>query len=184
MERTTSRIRPGGEVPTGEPRRYTTSDGYTVLRWKTGVNRYVEVLEHRAVAGIPPGQVHHRDGERTNNTPGNLAPFTAAEHSREHRRHDYAAAADLYRAGLTTVEIAAKMGTHAGNVSRMLRDQGTEARTWRRPSPCTDEDVIRLYGQGMRPRQIAAKLGCSDAPVRRIMREQGLPAYPPGRPQR
>jgi hypothetical protein len=172
-------------LPAGEPRRYHTSDGYIVWRWRVGTNRYVEVLEHRAVTGIPAGPVHHEDLVKTNNDPSNLKSVgTAAAHRAEHRTYDRERAASMYRSGATIPEIAAALGANTGTVSRMLHAEGVPIRRNWRLSPVTAAEVRPLYERGMRPAAIAAELGCSAVPVRRVMRENSMTAYPPGRPRR
>ena len=64
------RLRAGEPLPDGEPKRTPTSDGYVLLRWKIGKYQYVEVLEHRAVAGVvTDDHVHHRNHKRDDNHP-------------------------------------------------------------------------------------------------------------------
>jgi predicted transcriptional regulator with HTH domain len=78
-------IRRIDEIPTGTPRRYADGRGYIRLRWKVGVERYVEAYEHRVVAGLPDAHVHHKDENKANNCPGNLQPLTPEEHVRVHK---------------------------------------------------------------------------------------------------
>jgi DNA invertase Pin-like site-specific DNA recombinase len=161
------RLRPGEPVPSGEPRRYTTSDGYVVLRWNVGVREHVEILEHRLVAGNPVGPVHHENRNRMDNEPGNLRPTAdASEHGRLHAQIDRQEVRTLYESGLTTIEVADRLGTHPGNVSRMLRQAGGEARPPRLRRPDLDRDEIdRRLRDGEPILAIARAMGCSRTPV-------------------
>ncbi|GGH33995.1 HNH endonuclease [Microbacterium album] len=83
-------LRAGDPIPAGEPRRYLTGAGYIKLRWKVGVEDYVEVYEHRFVMGMPDDdlQVHHRNRGRRDNRPENLVVLSAAEHRALHDAED------------------------------------------------------------------------------------------------
>ena len=44
---------------------------------------------HRTIAGVPPGDprvVHHRDEDKTNNSPANLEPEDRAAHTAAHNK--------------------------------------------------------------------------------------------------
>lgn len=88
------------EINRGSGRSITT-DGYVRLHRPDHpmAQAYGWVLEHRMVAydlGLLTGpednrHVHHTDGDKQNNDPGNLAVLTHEEHSRHHgadRAHD------------------------------------------------------------------------------------------------
>lgn len=77
-------LQPGESLPEGQPRRYKNGAGYVRLRWKVGPNEYVETYEHRLVMGLPPRDVHHRDGDKTNNDPTNLVPLDRSKHAQHH----------------------------------------------------------------------------------------------------
>lgn len=77
-------LRPGEPLPSGEPRRYKNSAGYVRLRWKVGPQQYVEVYEHRLIAGLPAAEVHHRDHSKDNNDASNLVVLSKAEHAKYH----------------------------------------------------------------------------------------------------
>lgn len=156
-------LRPGEPLPEGEPRRYPNDRGYVRLRWKVGPAEYVEVYEHRLVAGLPDAEVHHRDGDKANNDRDNLLPLDKREHATHHgeqntlrskrmtlwgglrsqgayEKHQRALArraerqrfareiVDLYRSGLTTVEVAERVGRDSSVISRVLRASGVVAR--------------------------------------------------------
>ena len=88
MKRATIRtLRADEPVPVGEPRRYKNGSGYVRLRWKVGPQQYVETYEHRLIAGLPAGEVHHRDHTRDNNDPANLQVLTKHAHAEHHGAH-------------------------------------------------------------------------------------------------
>lgn len=73
-------------MPCGEPKRYPNGDGYIRLRWKVGIEQYVETYEHRVFDGVVTDaeHVHHRNEVRDDNSPENLEPMTAEEHNAHH----------------------------------------------------------------------------------------------------
>lgn len=195
------RLTHGDEIPDSEPRRYSHSEGYVVLRWKVGVEEYVEAFEHRVVMGLPPPHlhVHHRDGDKTNNSPDNLELMSVAEHSSHHaepkptvrwrRRNGRRAlrgfprheAAQLYREGWSTTELADRYGVDASNISRGLRARGVEMRP---PGSTTDadpDDIVWLYTHYVGGPTICDLLGCSDSTVKTVLRQRDIPIRGPGR---
>lgn len=63
-----------------------TSHGYVKVKMPGETWQY----EHRLVAGAPEGMdVHHLDGDRTNNDPLNLTIMSHAEHRRLHAVEEY-----------------------------------------------------------------------------------------------
>ena len=119
-----------------EPEPFVRPNGYVQIYQPGHVlaNAQGHVYLHRLVAWEafgpfdPSMHVHHKDHDRTNNDPTNLEIVTAEEHGRRHRVHDRNQALDLYESGLSTIEVARVMGTHAGNVSRFIREAGGSAR--------------------------------------------------------
>jgi hypothetical protein len=86
-------------------------------------------LEHRLVAWDAEiltdleQQIHHRDGDRTNNDPANLVAMTAADHSTAHgarRRLDPEPFVAMRSAGMTLPEIAEATGCNSGTVWRVV----------------------------------------------------------------
>jgi hypothetical protein len=176
---------PDEPIPEGEPRRYPNGRGYIRLRWRVGPGEYVECYEHRVIAGRPPGrQVHHRNRDRGDNDPTNLAPLTTAEHGREHRVIDDAEVVRLYDEGLGYKPIAALLGHHPASVLRAHRRAGGRSRSISEAKRVqVDDDRLRALHAtpGFRVPQIAEALDVGQAVVRRRMRELGLPPFPPGR---
>lgn len=76
----------GETVAPTAPHRYISDHGYVRLRWKVGPAEYVETYEHRFVAGLPDGEVHHVDGNKLNNDPENLLVTSKEAHARYHGR--------------------------------------------------------------------------------------------------
>lgn len=74
----------GEPIPGGEPARYLNREGYVRLRWLVGPADYVEALEHRLVMGFPEGEIHHLNGDKTDNRPENLAVLSKVEHATLH----------------------------------------------------------------------------------------------------
>jgi hypothetical protein len=81
------KLRPGEPIPDGTPTRYITASGYIKLRWRTGKQYQVEEYEHRIVTGRPAPklQVHHVNGNKSDNRPENLMVVTPLEHTRLHK---------------------------------------------------------------------------------------------------
>jgi hypothetical protein len=83
---TIRRLRDDEPVPTSEPKRYRHSEGYVILRWLVATQTYVEAFEHRIVTGRVSEDVHHINGDKTDNRQENLMPMSRAEHARLHAR--------------------------------------------------------------------------------------------------
>lgn len=179
-------LRPGEVVPTWAPRRYRTVDGYVVLRWRIAPGRYVEIREHRVFDGrvTTAPEVHHINGDRTDNRPENLLAVDSVEHKRHHRRIDRDLVRSMYSDGLTLPQIAEELGCSHSHLSRVLRDTGAQAR----PKPCTpiNADELRaLAASGdVRVPQLAEHFGVGHAVIRRAMRDFEIPAFPAGRPRK
>lgn len=177
------RARSLSEIPDLEPKRYLTSSGYFVLRWRLDTCSYLECLEHRYVMGIPRGRhVHHINKIKTDNRPENLRVVTSSEHRREHRTVDRVSLRRLASGKITQAEIAAELACHPAAVSRVVKELGIGWVPHSTAIPLPITPVLESYKQGMSPRKIAADLGCSDTPIRRILKEAGMTSRQVGRP--
>lgn len=179
-------LKAGEPMPAGEPARYLSGHGYIRLRWKVGVRSYVEVYEHRVHQGVVTDaeHVHHENHRRDDNRPENLKGLSASEHRRRHQVIDRPYAVKLYREGASTTEVARRLGTHAGNVSRILRDEGVKAR--RKSDYAAQVDRPRLlqaWSRASSAREVAESIGVSVPVAYRLMCAHGLPPFPPGRPR-
>lgn len=179
----THRIQPGEPIPNEPAKRYIMRSGYVVLRWhKDG--QILEILEHRFLAGNPIGPVHHRNHKKVDNSPDNLEPVGSPKaHSERHRSVDRTRVVELYRSGLTTLQIAAQLGINHGTVSRVLEAEGQEARIpasyW---TQSIDLDRLeQLHKSWMSSYRIATELGCTQGVVMRRIKQLGLKRHPVGR---
>jgi hypothetical protein len=76
-------------------------------------------------------EVHHVNHDKSDNRPENLQALSSVrEHAAKHVKWDIAAAADLYRSGLSTTEVGAVYGVTSGQVSRQLRRAGVHMRAF------------------------------------------------------
>ncbi len=125
-----TRLKHGDPIPAAPPRRYVQQNGYVVLRWTVGYYKVLDALEHRVVMGLPPDDlhVHHKNGQRDDNRPENLAVLTPRQHAAEHASFDIAAAADDYRNGMSYPAIAKKYGSETVTVMRTLKSNGVVSR--------------------------------------------------------
>lgn len=175
------RLPPGSAIPTSEPRRYKTSDGYVLLRWP---DANCEVLEHRVVGGrvTEAPEVHHINLNRADNRPENLVlARDSADHHRHHRSVDYAAIAEMYRSGMRSPEISERTGHNVGNIYRILVDQGITPTNWK-VTPELEQDLLDILAAGCLPICWCRKHGLSRATATKAQRRLGLPPQPVGRP--
>lgn len=181
-------LKPGERVPTGKPRRYHTEHGYIRLRWRIGPRQYVETYEHRVVGDrvTRAEHVHHKNHVRDDNRPENLAYISAAEHVDLHSSGiDTDELVRRYEAGASTLDLARAFGTHAGNVSRMLRAAGVRMRSKKDYAPQVSKDhLLDLLGGGLRGVRLARHLRISEKRLGALLDEYGIPRLPPGRPRR
>lgn len=128
---TIRQLQPGEPVPSGTPRRYRNSQGYIRLRWHVGVRSYVEVYEHRLIAGMPDGVVHHRNERKDDNSPVNLELMSMSAHAEHHHQlsYDVSLAACMYMEGWTLPQLSEYFGKNTGNLNRALRKYGVQMRT-------------------------------------------------------
>ena len=153
MKRTSIRsLRPGEPQPEGEPRRYTNSAGYVRLRWKLAVGEYVETYERDETASLV-----------------RLKEPTAKRIDFEHARALYA------DEGLSTTQVASRLGCSAGAVSRVLRGDGVAMRQTEDYADSFDtEELLRLYRDGQGVADAARLTGASYQRAEQVIREAGL----------
>lgn len=182
-------LRPGEEVPAGEPRRYASARGYIRLRWKIGTRRYVETYEHRVVDGhvTTAEQVHHRNRNRADNRPENLEHLIADEHQAEHKheaRERRERVAELYADGLSVPQIAHLLGVHDSCVTRHL--QAKQVSTRKRRAAYRPEfdlaEVAQAYAEGRSIKSLARQYRMDAGEMRKLIAGTGTPIRRPGRP--
>lgn len=123
---------PGTKVPEGKPLRYVSSHGYVRLRWRVAPYRYVEQYEHRVRDGfvVTAEEVHHVNGDRSDNRPENLEYLTREEHHRVHKSTEWRATAVLlYSEGLSCVQVAREVRRDPSVVYRTLVSEGVSLRS-------------------------------------------------------
>jgi hypothetical protein len=145
-------------LPEGQPRRYTDGRGYIRLRWKVGIETYVEEYEHRIVMDRPALEVHHKNGVKSDNRPENLQLLTKREHTLLHEqlrkeadpeRGDYTT--ERTYIGRRSLAAAARQRARAERIAAMKAD----------------------YERGMTLVEIGAKYGVHNSNVSRAIRGQG-----------
>lgn len=181
-------------TPAGTPRRYANRSGYIRLRWKVGPFEYVERLEHRHVVPAADGlHVHHLNHNPSDNRPENLIVLTPSEHGGRHGRERYGfdrdTAAAMYRAGDSTVVIAAFFGVNPATVYRGLQRAGVALRSRDEAATAQRSHVdltrmVELHRSGMRVPAVARALGASPHVIRARLRELGEPRWRAGRPSK
>lgn len=181
-------LRRGEQIPEGDPRRYVAGHGYVRCRWRVARGQYVEAYEHRidweSRRVSMAENVHHKNRDPGDNSPGNLVALTTAEHGRGHRRVDDGLAVTLYLEGRTTSQVARLVGCDVGHLSRVLARQGVPARpTSHYHEQRSEQDVRVAVEQSSSSVEVGRRLGVSKITARRLMREYGLPAFTPGRPR-
>lgn len=126
---TCRRLNADEPIPAGVPKRYRMSDGYIVLRWKVGLSSYVEVLEHRLIAGRDAPEVHHKNRIKDDNRPENLEPLSTNAHGEAHATWPVSEACNLYRSGWSIPRLAKKYGHDTSLIMRALKRRGVQMRT-------------------------------------------------------
>lgn len=156
-------LRADDVLPDGEPKRYRDGRGYIRLRWLVGPQEYIEVYEHRLVAGLPDADVHHCNEAKDDNDAGNLRPLRKSEHAREHggRRYPDRRPADAVgRLSLSRALIA------AAKVARKLAREAAGDAFWR--------EVAAGYQAGVTTSTLAAKYGRDASVISRQLRARGI----------
>ena len=126
------RLRNDEPIPSGQPRRHYDAHGYVYLRWRVGERQYVEILEHRFVAGRATAIVHHKNGVKDDNRPENLQPMDSLSHGSAHSKIDVQQAIQLYQEGWSLPKLAKLYAVHHSTVLRVLRRRGVVFRTLKR----------------------------------------------------
>lgn len=150
-------LRPGEEVPPGQPKRYRTSHGYMRLRWLVGPQQYLETYEHRVRDGVVvrAEHVHHINGKRDDNRPENLREMSAEEHNEHHTSGKRGA------------------GTFYPFRSRGAMEKAAYAEQNRRLREERRQFMVELYKQGRTTPEIADEVGLHHSGVSRHLRSAG-----------
>lgn len=181
-----TQVPPGAAVPAGEPRRYVGGHGYVRLRWRVAPYTYVECYEHRVVDGFVVGaglHRHHINQQRDDNRPDNLATLTPDEHEEIHNHCDVLdQIVELYRSGLSTVEVGRRVGRDPAVVYRHLVAQGVPIRNQVRPVDDAErEEIAQLFREGLSWSEIERRTGRSSQTLARIRRAcEDVPRRRPG----
>jgi hypothetical protein len=86
--------------------------------------------------------------------------------------------------GRTTTQVANLLGTHAGNVYRILVEEGVKVKSAAevRRSRLDRAGIAKAYAEGLPTKEIGQRFGVHHATVRSIAAEFGVPSRRPGRP--
>lgn len=157
------RLRPGESPPPGQPKRYLHSArGYVLLRWKVGVGQYVETVEHRLIAGMPAADVHHHNGDKRDNHPGNLHPLDHEEHCRLHGGQSRA------RSKSVTLWDGQRSQQAYDKRQRRLQHEAERQQFL--------TEVVSLYESGLTVTEVGARTGRDNSNISRALAAAGGPA--------
>ncbi|PRB01785.1 HNH endonuclease [Microbacterium sp. MYb64] len=160
-------LRPGDATPDGIPRRYVNGAGYVRLRWKVGIEQYVEVYEHRFVAGMPSPDldVHHRNRVRDDNRIENLQVLTPEEHRLLHLDED-------------RPEFARRRAVRGGHKSRSAFEKAERAKSRRAELHNRSLRMREMYEAGASTTEVGAAFGVDASRVSVHLRRIGTTMRP------
>lgn len=154
-------------MPEGQPKRYLNDAGYVRLRWKVGVEEYVEVYEHRLVAGMPPEEmhVHHRNRVRADNRAENLQVLTFEEHRALHLDED-------------RPEFARRRAARGGFKSRQAQEKAARADARREAMHQRALAMREMYEAGATTTEVGEAFGIDASRVSIHLRRVGTTMRP------
>jgi hypothetical protein len=159
--------------------RFTDQRGY---RWVDARNGDGYAIEHRGVI-VPTGTVHHADGNRRNNTPGNLRSMPAAVHSALHmtaaRGVQLAHGRRVSPAWRAAVADPATRSAAACKAWAARRQRDPAAGCGPAPSVLDAHSLRVLVGVQL-DRVVAREAGITAAAVRHYRKRHGIQPPPPG----